>query len=89
MMTENRREPGGATQTLVPRPRPAICVEAVKVKPVGSLVLIFGFLNILVLAFVVGYIWMDKGGKGCTSPGVCLCSSPHLHIIRHHPIDPL
>lgn len=45
MMTEKRREPGGATQTLVPRPRPATCVEAVKVKPVGSLVLIFGFLN--------------------------------------------
>jgi hypothetical protein len=36
MIVEKRREPGGATQTLVPRPRPASCVDAVNVKPVGN-----------------------------------------------------
>ncbi len=36
--------PGGATHTLDPRPRPASCVRAVKVKPVGSLERSFGFL---------------------------------------------
>lgn len=44
MTTEKRSEPGGATQTLDPRPRPAICVVAVKTKPVGSLLLSLGFL---------------------------------------------
>lgn len=58
MMTEKRREPGGATQTLVPRPRPAICVEAVKVKPVGSLVLIFEFLDPCISVFAV--TWGEK-----------------------------
>ncbi len=44
-MTEKRREPGGATQTLVPRPRPASCVEAVNVKPDGNLAISLGFLT--------------------------------------------
>lgn len=36
MIVEKRREPGGAIQTFVPRPRPASWVEAVNEKPVGS-----------------------------------------------------
>lgn len=35
-MVEKSKEPGGATQTFVPRPRPASCVDAVKVNPVGK-----------------------------------------------------
>jgi hypothetical protein len=44
MMVENMSPPGGATQTLVPRPRPATCVEAENVKPVGSFDISLGFL---------------------------------------------
>ena len=45
IMVENRRAPGGASQTFVPLPRPATCVDAEKVKPVGSLEMSFGFLR--------------------------------------------
>lgn len=45
-MVENRSAPGGASQTFVPLPRPATCVDAEKVKPVGSLEMSFGFLGV-------------------------------------------
>lgn len=79
MMTENRRDPGGATQTLVPRPRPATCVEAVKVKPVGNLVLIFGFLSFSISAFVVVYIFMGKA-KGQRDALLQECVGARHHI---------
>lgn len=44
MIVENMRPPGGATQTLVPRPRPATCVDAENVNPVGSFDISLGFL---------------------------------------------
>lgn len=39
------QHPAGASQTFVPRPRPATWVVAAKVKPVGSLERSFGFLR--------------------------------------------
>lgn len=33
---ENMRDPAGETQTLAPRPRPAICAVAVAVNPCGN-----------------------------------------------------
>ena len=41
----NMRAPGGATQTLEPRPRPAIWVVAVAVKPGGRCLRSLGFLG--------------------------------------------
>lgn len=37
MQTDQTKDPAGETQTFDPRPRPATCVVAVSVKPVGRL----------------------------------------------------
>jgi hypothetical protein len=37
MQTDQTKDPAGETQTFEPRPRPATCVVAVNVKPVGML----------------------------------------------------
>lgn len=50
----NIREPGGETQTLEPRPRPAIWVVAVAVKPVSRCFRRKGFLC----------VGLDLGGTG-------------------------
>src|SRR6478609_11989746 len=72
MTVEKSREPGGASQTLLPLPRPATCVVAVNVKPVGTLERILGFL----------YIVLDLGYCiTCgilTSPKECWCWSRQL-----------
>ena len=47
MQTEKTRDPAGETQTLEPRPRPASCVVAVNVKPVGRFESSFGFLHLI------------------------------------------
>lgn len=47
MQTDQIKHPKGETQTLEPRPRPATCVVAVKVKPAGSLESSFEFLGII------------------------------------------
>lgn len=44
-MVENSSEPGGASQTLLPRPLPATWVDAVIVNPVGRVARSFGFLG--------------------------------------------
>src|SRR3954454_14227896 len=47
MQTDIIRDPAGDTHTLDPRPRPATCVVAVKVNPLGKWESSFGFLNLV------------------------------------------
>lgn len=78
MTVDMMRQPAGASHTLVPRPRPATCVVAVAVKPVGSFSSSFGFLFLCVSRPSQLASGVNRGRRGeikCTSPGWCSCSS--------------
>lgn len=75
------RDPGGATQTLAPRPRPATWVVAANVKPVGRVDRRLWFLGRL------GVVCFENGRtEGHSLLQQCVSASNHLAI--HEYISP-